>query len=201
MDAEPVPKRHPLRLAGLIAGGCVLVLALAAAILFFWLRTYAPLNAVDSGSFAPGPGLGADVEPVTGSDGRTVFIPAYRAGRPFDTAFTLHNTGRFAVEVTGLGSENGLPELQAEELLATDSSTASADPEHLQPFRRLRLDRGDTAVVVVRWRLDCSGSKAEIYAADVPLRYTYLTMFTRTERVELPFAVTLRCSGGPPASR
>ena len=59
---------------------------------------------------------------------------------------------------------------------------------------RLRLDRGDTAVVVVRWRLDCAASKAEVFAASVPLRYTYLTMFTRTERIALPFAVTLRCS-------
>jgi hypothetical protein len=200
MSAETVPQRHPLRLAGLVAGGAVLVLALAAAILFFWLRTYAPLSAVDSGTFAPGPGLGADIEPVTGSGGRPVFIPAYRAGRAFDTAFTLHNTGRFAVEVTGLGKANSRPELQPEELLTTSSSTANADPSHLQPFARLRLDRDDTAVVVVRWRLDCSKSKAEVFAASVPLRYTYLTMFTQTERVELPFAVTLRCSGGPPAS-
>jgi hypothetical protein len=200
VTAQTVPQRHPLRLAGLVAGGAVLVLALAAAILFFWLRTYAPLNAVDSGTFAPGPGLGADIEPVTGSGGRPVFIPAYRAGRPFDTAFTLHNTGRFAVEVTALGHANSRPELQPEELLTTSSSTANADPGHLQPFARLRLDRDDTAVVVVRWRLDCSKSKAEVSAASVPLRYTYLTMFTRTERVQLPFAVTLRCSGGPPAS-
>jgi len=194
MDAEPVPKRHPLRLAGLVAAGAILVLALAAVILFLWLRTYAPLSAVDAGGFAPGPGLGADIEPVTGSGGRPVFIPAYRAGRPFDTAFTLHNTGRFAVEVTGLGRDTGGPELKAADLFATSTSTASADPGHLQPFSRLRLDRGDTAVVVVRWRLNCAASKAEFFAASVPLRYTYLTMFTRTERIALPFAVTLRCS-------
>jgi hypothetical protein len=200
MDAEPVPKRHPLRLAALIAGGAALVLALAAVVLFFWLGTYAPLNALDSGTFAPGPGLGADIEPVAGSGGRPVFIPAYRAGRPFDTAFTLHNTGRFAVEVTGLGRKSGPPELQAKELLATSSSTASAEPDRLQPFARLRLEHGDTAVVVVRWQLDCSKSKAEVYAASVPLRYTYLTWFSRTERVALPFAVTLRCSAGPPPS-
>jgi hypothetical protein len=200
MAVEPAPKRHPVRLAGLVAGGAVLVLALAAAILYAWLRTYAPLSAVDSGRYAPGPGLGADIEPVTGSGGRTVFIPAYRAGRPFDTAFTLHNTGRFAVEVTGLGSENGPPELQPQGLLATSTSTASADPAHLQPFTPLRIDPDDTVAVVVRWRLDCSRSKAEVFTASVPLRYTYLTMFTRTTRVELPFAVTLRCSGGPPAA-
>src|SRR5207248_5882150 len=96
------PKRHPLRLASLVAGGFLLVAALAALVLFLWLRTYSPLDAAGSGGFAPGPGLGADVEPVTGSGGKTVFIPAYRKNHPFDTAFTVHNTGRFAVTVTGL---------------------------------------------------------------------------------------------------
>jgi hypothetical protein len=39
MDAEPAPERHPLRLAGLVAAGAILVLGLAAAILWLWLRT------------------------------------------------------------------------------------------------------------------------------------------------------------------
>ena len=194
MDAETVSKRHPLRLIALVAAGAILVLALAAAIVFLWLRAYAPLDALGVGGFAPGPGLSADIEPVTGSGGRPVFIPAYRAGRAFDTAFTLRNTGRFAVEVTGLGRNTGGRELKAATLFATSSSTASADPGHLQPFGRLRLDRGDTAVIVVRWRLNCKASKAEFFAASLPLHYTYLTMFTRTERIALPFAVTLRCS-------
>jgi hypothetical protein len=191
VDAATVPERHRVRAAGLIATGAVLMVALAAAALFLWLRTYAPLDA--QGRFAPGPNLGADVEPVTGSGGRPVLVPDYRAGLPFDTAFTLHNGGRFAVDVVGLADDRALPELQAVGLLATDSSTASADPDRLHPFRRLRLDRGDTAIVVARWRLDCSGSKREVFADSVPLRYRYLSLFTRTERVALPFAVTLRC--------
>jgi hypothetical protein len=165
-----------------------------------WLRTYAPLSA-GTGGFAPGPGLGADVRPVTGSGGKTVFIPAYRKGRPFDTAFTLHNDGRFAVTVTGLAAKTNAPELRPDSLLTTDSSTASADPAHLQPFRPLRLDPGDSAILVVRWGLDCSpGAKTEVFADEVALRYRYLSRFRRTERVRLPFAVTLRCTGGPPAN-
>ena len=194
MDAEPVPKRHPLRLAGLVAAGAILVLALAAAILFLWLRTYAPLSAVDSGGFAPGPGLGADIEPVTGSGGRPVFIPAYRAGRPFDTAFTLHNTGRFAVEVTGLGRDTGVRSSQAATLFATDSSTANADPGTC-------IRSGACAsTAATRRSSSCAGGSTARRARRsssrprVPLRYTYLTMFTRTERIALPFAVTLRCS-------
>lgn len=200
MDGAAIPKRHPLRIAGLVAVGVLLVVALAAAVVGLWLRTYAPLSTLGAGSFAPGPGLGADVEPVTGSGGKPVFIPAYDAGGTFDTAVTLHNTGRFAVEVSGLGADERLPELRAAGLHSTDSFTASADPRHLLPFRRLRLDPGDTAIVVVRWRLDCAKSTREVYADSVPLRFSYLSLFTRTARVALPFAVTLRCSGGPPAS-
>jgi hypothetical protein len=197
MDVATEPQRHPLRVAGLAAAGIVLLAAAAAASLFLWLRTYAPLDA--AGSFAPGPGLGADVRPVTGSGGKTVFIPVYRKGGAFDTAFTVHNTGRFAVTVSGLGS-GPLAGLEPEALLTTDSSTTSADPDHLHAFQPLRLDPGDTAILVVRWRLACSGAAAELSADAVPLRYRYLSLFTRTERIRLPFAVTLRCAGGPPAT-
>jgi hypothetical protein len=197
MTAVSAPERHPLRLAGLVAGGLVLVAALAALVLFLWLRAYSPLSsgsAGGGGGFAPGPGLGADVEPVTGSGGKPVFIPVYRKGRPFDTAFTLHNTGRFAVTVTGLATDRSRPQLEAAALLASDSSIASADPANVRAFHRLRLDPGDTAIVVVRWRLDCSaGRKAEVYSDSVPLRFRYLSTFTRTQSVRLPFAVTLRC--------
>jgi hypothetical protein len=196
MAAITAPKRHPLRLAGLVAGGLVLVAALAALALFLWLRTYSPLDAAGSGGFAPGPGLGADVEPVTGSGGKTVFIPAYRKNRPFDTAFTLHNSGRFAVTVTGLVKDRRLPQLEPVALLTSDSSTASADPANVHPFHRLRLDPGDTAIVVVRWRLNCGAAgEAEVHSDSVPLRFRYLSSFTRTQSVRLPFAVTLRCRG------
>ena len=171
------------------------MLALGTAVLYGWLRTYAPLSVVGSGGFAPGPGLAADIEPVTGSGGKPVFIPVYRKERPFDTAFTLHNTGRFAVTVTGLASSPADSALAPTALLATDSSTASADPSHLHAFTRLRLDAGDTAIVVVRWGLDCARATGEASADGVLLRYDYLSLFTRTERVRLPFAVTLRCSG------
>jgi hypothetical protein len=193
VDVVSVPERHPLRLAGLVTGGVVLVLAVGAGALVLWLRAYAPLDA-GHGRFAPGPGLAADVEPVTGSGGKPVFIPAYRSGTPFDTALTIRNSGRFAVSVTGLAGSLGAGPLQPVGILATDSSTASADPAHLHPFTTLRLDPGDTATVVIRWRLDCAHSQVESSQDRVPLRYEYLSIFKRVERVRLPFAVTLRCS-------
>jgi hypothetical protein len=194
-----MPQRHPYRLAGLVAGGGVVVLAVAALGLFLWVRSYAPLTAAEGG-YAPGPGLAADVEPVGGSGGKTVFIPAFQQGRPFDTAFTLRNTGRFAVTVTGLEPSPGGIGPAPILLFSTDSPTASAEPSHLHPLSRLRLDRNDSATVVVRWRLACTQAKGEISADRLPLRYRYLSGFTRTQRVELPFAVTLRCEGRPPAS-
>jgi hypothetical protein len=193
MEAATAARRHAVRIASLVAGGVLLVLAIAAAALYGWLRTYAPLSAA-GGGFAPGPGLAADIEPVTGSGGKPVFIPSVREGKPFDTAFTLHNTGRFAVTVSGLASTSSTSGLSATALLVTDSSTASADPSHLHSFRPLRLDPGDAAIVVVRWGIDCSASTGEASVDRVPLRYDYLSLFTRTERVRLPFAVTLRCS-------
>jgi hypothetical protein len=192
--------RRPLRTAATIAAGALVVSLVVAAGLYVWLGSYAPLRALGTG-YAPGPGIGTDVQPVPGSGGRPVFFPARR--RAFDAAFTLHNRGRFAVTVTGLAraTPGRPPWLGATELLATTSSTASADPSELVPFRGLRLAPGDSAIVVVRFGLRCEGATAgspDVYTSGVRLRYRYLSLFRRTETIRLPFAVTLRCVGGPP---
>lgn len=194
--------RHPLRTAATIAAGALVVAVVVAAGLYLWLGSYAPLRALGTG-YAPGPGIGADVQPVPGSGGRPVFFPTRRPSRTFDTAFTLHNGGRFTVTVKGLeGTKPGYPPwLGATELLATTSSTASADPGELVPFRGLRLAPGDSAIIVVRFGLRCAGATSgspDVYTSGVRLRYRYLSLFTRTETIRLPFAVTLRCVGGPP---
>jgi hypothetical protein len=199
MDAGAPPERHPLRTAALVAGALAVVVAAAAVVLLLWLKTYAPLSATRGGSFAAGRGLVA--QPVFGSGGKAVFMPAYRKGRTFDTAFTLENTGRFAVTVLGLPTSQPNAEgLTPQAVLASDFPTASADLAHLHPFGSLRLEPHDTAIVGVRWRLNCTKNTGEIASDRIRLRYRYLSMFTRTQSVELPFAVTLRCVGGPPAS-
>jgi hypothetical protein len=157
MDAAAAPERHPLRLAVLVVAGVVLLAALAALGLYIWLRGYSPLDA------------------------RGGSLPRYAKGEPYDTPLTLHNSGRFAVTLIGLGA-TAQPEVQ---------------PVALVPDR-LRLEPGDSATVVIRWRLDCDGSRnGNVSAARVPLRYRYLSMFRRTERVALPYAVTLRCGMAP----
>jgi hypothetical protein len=197
-------RRHPLRLAGLVAAGIVLVAGVAAGALYLWLRSYSPLAALGTG-FAPGAGIGADVQPVAGSGGRPVFFPAYRRGRSFDAAFTLRNDGRFDVTVDGIARTRPgpPPSVVPVQLLATSSSTASADPRQEVPFQTLRLARGDSAILVLRYRLACRGATArsrDVFSDHVRLRITYLSIFHRVQAVALPFAVTLRCVGGPPAT-
>ncbi|HEY2072887.1 MAG TPA: hypothetical protein VGG88_04875 [Gaiellaceae bacterium] len=187
-----------------ISGGAVVFAGVVVLGLWLWLGSYAPLRTLNTG-YAPGPGIGADVQPASGSDGRPVFFPAAHRRRSFDTAFTLHNAGRFAVTVIGLAPTKPAPApwLGATELLATTSSTASADPGELLPFGTLRIDTGDDAIVVVRFGLRCAGatsSSPDVFTDRVRLRYRYLSTFTRTATIRLPFAVTLRCVGGPPAS-
>jgi len=197
-------RRHPLRLAGLIVGGVLAVAAVAAGVVYVWLGSYAPLAALDT-DFAPGSGVGADVQPIAGSGGKPVFFPAYRRGRAFEAAFTLRNTGRFQVTVTGLTPDTpaAAPWVGAAALLGTDSATASADPGDLLPFQDVKLARGDSAILVVRYRLDCARSTKtapDVYSDRIRLRFSYLSLFHRTQTVKLPFAVTLRCVGGPPAT-
>jgi hypothetical protein len=196
-------RRHPFRTAATIAGGIVVVALVAALGLYVWLGSYTPLRS-PSGDFAPGPGVGSVVQPVSGSLGRTVFFPTVKRSS-FDTAFTLHNSGRFSVTVTGLvpATPDASPWIGPTVLLETTSATASADPKELAPFDSLRLEPGDSALVVVRFGLRCRGASAaspDVFADRLRLRYSYLSTFTRTQTVRLPFAVTLRCVGGPPAS-
>jgi hypothetical protein len=188
--------------AATVAAAVVLVVAIVVGGLYLWLASYAPLHALANG-FAPGPGVGADVQPVTGSLGRPVYFPAVPRDRSFDAAFTVRNGGRFTITVLGLEPARAStpPWIGPVALLGTTSATASADPSQLVPFERLRLAHGDTAILVVRFALRCSGAtdrSPDVYADRVRLRYRYLSLFTRTQTVRLPFAVTLRCVGGPP---
>jgi hypothetical protein len=156
---------------GVVAGAAVLAL-------FLWLRTYDPLDA--EYPVTPGGGLGASIQPTLGSGGKPVLVPAYRRGRAFELTLTLANHGRFAVTLLGLGRNDAGP--------VTPTSVT----------RNLRLDPKQTSLVTLSWKLTCPKGVQEAYSDRVRLRYRYLSLFTRTASVELPFAVTLRCHGGPP---
>lgn len=195
---------HALKFAGLVLAALVVVAIVAVAAVVLWLRTYAPLDTV-GGSFAPGPGVGAVIEPAVGSGGKTVFFPAYRSGKPFVASFTLHNSGHFTVTVEGLATAapESPPWVGPQSLLTTDSVSTNAPVAHTRLFRPLSLSPGDTAVLVVRFQLTCpnrQGRVPSVFADSVRLRYRYLRWFERTQTVTLPFAVTLRCVGGPLAT-
>jgi hypothetical protein len=194
---------HAVKIAGLVVAALLVVIAVGIAAVVLWLRTYTPLDSA-GGAYAPGPGVGAVIEPAVGSGGKTVFFPAYRHGLPFVASFTLHNSGHFTVTVEGLSAPTpGIPPwVGPQALLATASVSNTAPVGHTGPFQPLSLSPGDTAVVVVRFALDCpkNGGRTSVFADSVSLRYRYLHWFTRTQSVKLPFAVTLRCVGGPSAT-
>jgi hypothetical protein len=172
------PTRHPYRAAAIATAGLTLVVGLAAGILYAWLGAYAPLSS--QGNFAPGPGAGASNGTAAG---KPAFSPA-TARRTFDTAFTLRNTGRFAVTVTGL-ERTAATAPRPIRLLLTDS--ASPDPGHLHRFAGVRLGPGDSAILVIRWSLGCGAADA------LRLRYEYLSLFDNAQTLTLPFAVKPRC--------
>jgi hypothetical protein len=193
-----------LKLAGLALAAVLVVAGVAVAAVVIWLQTYAPLDTA-GGGFAPGPGVGAVIEPAVGSGGKTVFFPAYRRGQSFLASFTLHNSGHFSVTVEGLvpASPETPPWIGPVQLLTTDSVSTGAPVGHTHAFRPLVLSAGDTAVVVARFRPLCpSGHKRlpSVYADSLRIRYHYARWFARTQTVQLPFAVTLRCVGGPLAT-
>lgn len=168
-----------MRRAGLVLIVVVVAAGVATLGLVLWLRTYAPLDATRP--FEPGPGVGAYVAPTFGSGGKPVFIPAYTKPHVFTTRFVLANTGRFAVDVVGFDNENG------------PVTPLAVEPEP-------RIEARQTLALNVRWRLDCGARNDEIAVDELRVRYRYLSLFTRTQTVALPFAVTLRCSGAPPAT-
>jgi hypothetical protein len=199
--------QHParvLKLAGVFLAAALVVAGVAAAALYLWLRTYAPLETTATG-YAPGPGIGAAIEPAVGSGGKEVFFPAYRRGKPFDAAVTLRNAGHFTVTVEGLvaATRGAPPWIGPVEALGTSSVSGGADVGHTHPFQPLVLSPGDTGAIVVRFQPVCrSGrpSAAPVYVDRIRLRYGYLRIFDRVQTVELPFAVTLRCANGPLAN-
>jgi len=193
-----------LRLAAVFLAALVVVAAAAVLAVVLWLRSYAPLEAAAAAA-EPGPGVGAVIQPAVGSGGKEVFFPAYRRGKSFVASFTLSNGGHFAVTVEGLvpARPEPPPWIGPVELLTTESVSAGAPVASTHPFQPFELAAGDSAVLVARFQPLCPSGHARVpavFADSLRLRYRYARWFQRTETVSLPFAVTLRCVGGPLAN-
>ncbi|MGH3049545.1 MAG: hypothetical protein ACRDLK_05250, partial [Gaiellaceae bacterium] len=175
-----------LRLAGVVLAALLVVAAAVAAAVFLWVRTYTPLDA-HTGEFAPGPGVGAVLEPAVGSGGKEVFFPVYKKGRDFVASLTLRNAGHFSVTVEELlpaGPESP-PWIGPVTLLAADSASTSA-ALHARPFQAVTLAAGDSVVVAVRFEPLCPAGHRNVpavFSDSIRLRYRYLHWFTREQTV------------------
>jgi hypothetical protein len=192
----------------------LLILVAAAVAGVLWARTYTPLSGACC-TFGPSQqNLGALVDPVSGSGGKTVFFPKVPDGRDFTAAFDLSNTGRVPVRVKGL--VRGLADVSHANIripiagleLTKHGSCCVWGPKVDEPFHPFTLKRHAHRLLVVHWRPYCSQQlRAQKNGGNqtgtdtVQLRYGYLGgLFSRTQVVELPFAVTVQCGGTLPAS-
>jgi hypothetical protein len=201
-----LPRRSYGRAIAFVAAalGTVLMTLLIAGLV--WARGYEPLDASGGEVTWTDHERGTDVDPAPGSDGKPVYFPRYRRNGTFAIAFTVTNTGRFAVELDGLPREPRVGVLFLPIKLAVFDKwyTWDADPSPVDARRPLHIAAGATQTLRVDYRIvgRCSGGggtseRADGYASTdvIRLRYRYLRVFERTATLELPMALTLACRG------
>lgn len=200
-DGRMADPERVLRLALAVAVSALAAIGIGA---FVWLERYAPLSGTTYLAFGPGQtNLGSIVDPENGSGGKTVFFPRYRAGREFWAGFMLTNTGRLPVKVEGVVTTD--PDFYGLRIVGLRRSTVDAvgfRERDTAPFRPVELGHGQHVSVIVRYRMSCVhfSNGADVSADRVTFRYRYLGVFSRTEVVTTPYAVTLRCGAKLPRS-
>jgi hypothetical protein len=181
---------------------------------YVWLSGYQPLGVAGSYIVAAGPGH--MVDPPLGSDGTEVFFPRYRRRGSFQASTTLANHAPFAITVVGLGADPDPDPFRAVRLdvARRDYDTRDAVPVDSRHPLRLAPGQDRTLTLTYRivsrclggqpagyWKSDARGaSDSGFRSAWFRIRYEHL--FEKTQRVELPFAITLVCRNGvtaPPA--
>jgi hypothetical protein len=184
--------------------GLVLVVALAVVVAGLvgaaaaWATRYAPLG-FTGGGVAPTPGL-SFVDAAAGSGGRPVmFVP--RGRRLVFLGFTLSNTGRVGVDVRGVDTSgfDGWLGFRPVALRAAARRTAGEGEVPLRSAvaaRSLHIPAGGARFVWVALRVpSCANYTRDVTVSvsSVPLRFRYLGLLERTQAVELPAGITLRC--------
>jgi hypothetical protein len=191
----------PARIALAVATASIVGAAIVA---FVWLHGYAPLSGTTYIVYGPGQRhLGSVVEPERGSGGKTVFFPRYRAGREFWASFMLTNRGRLPVKVDGAVVTDPLfSGLRVVGLRRSTIAALGVRERDTAPFRPVKLGRGEDVLVIVRYRMSCVhfSNGVDVSTDRVAFRYRYLGVFSRTEVVTTPYAVTLRCGAKLPPS-
>jgi hypothetical protein len=173
-----------------LVAAAIVVAGVAAVV---WARSYQPLAFTSGAAGVETEGVARrydaendEGEPVPGFE----FVSGARRVR---NGFDLHNQGRLPVEVEGVPSESG-----PLAIVGLERGTSESDRtwERLEPFQPFTLNTDQTAWFVMRTRPGtCRGGRnVTVQRRWVLIRYRYLWFLKRTQEVELPYELRLRCS-------
>jgi hypothetical protein len=173
-----------------VVAAAIVVVGVAAVV---WARSYQPLEFTGgaSGVEAEGVARRYDAENDEGESVRGFELVS--GARLVRNGFDLNNRGRLAVEVEGVPAESGP---LAVVRLERGTSETDRTWERLEPFRPFTLETDELAWFVMRTRPGtCGGGRnVTIQRRWVSIRYRYLWLLKRTQEVELPYELRLRCS-------
>jgi hypothetical protein len=192
----------------LLGGAVAIAVLVAAVLLVVWLslRDYKPFDGTYS-EFAPISGVARDVQPVTGSEGKTVFFAEQRKRGLMSLAFDFRNSGNHSVRLDRVyagdfpGSHFSI--YLSDVKIQTRNVERGMKPASFVPFHPIALDPGRTVYLMLDYRTRCFGDEIvgdQTSINVMRVRYSYLRVFHRTEWLPLPFGVVMQCKGKLPAS-
>jgi hypothetical protein len=185
----------------------VVASALAATITgFVWAKSYSPLT-VNGGTFAPDlDHLASVLNPSAEFDAKPVVYPRAARKSSFRVGFDVYNAGRFSIEIVGL-----VPPYPRSRLVSAvepvglrlqrKANVYSTDTRWTKPFRPVRVPSHESRFLVVEYRSRCRddlGPGSELDTGGLELRYRYLRVFERTQTIETPYVIRMRCRGPLP---
>jgi hypothetical protein len=173
-----------------VVAAAIVVAGVAAAV---WARSYQPLEFAGGASGVEAGGVARRYDAET-DEGETVSGFELVSGASLvRNGFDLHNKGQFDVELEGVLSESGPLAVVG---LERGRGETDRTWDRLEPFRPFTLETDELAWFVMRTRPGtCGGGRnVTIQRRWVSIRYRYLWFLKRTQEVELPYEMRLRCS-------
>lgn len=170
-----------------------LVLGLALAVVatglgaYFWVASYRPFGTVDGSG--PRAGIDRTVDPATGSGGKIVYF-VRRGSEGATVELDILASPRWGVRLVGIDTDAPSGAGLAPTAIAGWAYEAIPTP---RPFRAFRLRSWNRLLVHFRASCRFMGPGTATSIDRLTLRYRYLHRFERSQTVELPAALTLRC--------
>jgi len=167
----------------------------------FGLARYAPLSIAGDTSQSPtGPGVTYQ-RTIAGAE---TDIVKFSSGREYSIGFTIRNTGRWGVTVTGIPLQDDGPGSMERVIgiqIAARNDTIGSVGFPMIPLRAFALAPGHTRFVLVHFGLNnCpsvqTGRGTYLVMKDVPIGFRLAGGIHRTESSALPFVVALDAYGG-----